>query len=179
MRRSPSPCPSLLTLALAPGSADAAAQLKSQRDKGAKEQPYLFNADQVEFDQDLGLIVAKGHVEISQGDQILLADTVTYNQHTDTATASGHVSLMQPTGDVMFADYAELHDNFKDGFVRDVRMLLARPLAARGQHRRDGSAARASKFGAASIRRAICARTIRPRRRCGRFAPSGSSTTRT
>ncbi|MGH6981927.1 MAG: LPS-assembly protein LptD, partial [Stellaceae bacterium] len=115
----------LLTLAFAPGFAEAAAQLKSQHAKTGKELPYLFTADQVEFDQDLGLVVAKGHVEISQGDQILLADTVTYNQHTDTATASGHVSLVQPSGDVMFADYAELHDNFKDGFVRDVRMLLA------------------------------------------------------
>lgn len=115
----------LLALALVPCAADAATQIKSPREKGSKELPYLFNADQVEFDQDLGLVVAKGHVEIAQGDQILLADTVTYNQHTDTATASGHVSLMQPTGDVVFADYAELHDNFKDGFVRDVRMLLA------------------------------------------------------
>src|SRR6185437_4488975 len=83
------------------------------------------SADQVEFDQDLGLIVANGHVEISQGDQVLLADTVTYNQHTDTATASGHVGVMQPSGEVIFADYAELHDNFKDGFVKDVRILMS------------------------------------------------------
>ncbi|HEY7990320.1 MAG TPA: LPS assembly protein LptD [Stellaceae bacterium] len=112
-------------IALAPELGNAAAQLKSQHVKAGQEQPYLFSADQVEFDQDLGLIVAKGHVEISQGDQVLLADTVTYNQHTDTATASGHVSVMQPSGEVIFADYAELHDNFKDGFVKDVRILMS------------------------------------------------------
>src|SRR6185437_13035507 len=110
-------------IALAPELGNAAAQLKSQHVKAGQEQPYLFSADQVEFDQDLGLIVAKGRVEIRQGDQVLLADTVTYNQHTDTATASGHVSVMQPSGEVIFADYAELHDNFKDGFVKDVRIL--------------------------------------------------------
>jgi LPS-assembly protein len=114
----------LLALVLLPMLTQAA-QVKSQANKEGGQKPYLFAADEVEFDRDLGLIVAKGHVEISQGDQILLADTVTYNQHTDTATASGHVSLMQPGGDVMFADYAELHDEFKNGFVRDIRMLMS------------------------------------------------------
>src|SRR5665213_1074893 len=118
-----------------------AAQLRSQRDLVSARLPYLFAADQVEFDQELGLVVAKGHVEISQGDQILLADTVTYHQKTDTATASGHVSLMQPTGDVMFADFAELHHNFKDGFVRDVRMLMSdrSRLAGNTARRVDGT----------------------------------------
>ena len=87
--------------------------------------PYLFTADEVQFDKDLGLVVAHGRVEISQGDQILLADTVTYNQHTDTATASGHVSLMEPDGNVTFADFMELHDNFRNGFVRNIRILMS------------------------------------------------------
>lgn len=105
-----------------------AAQLKSphaRSSKSTKEAGYLFTADEVQFDQELGLIVARGHVEISQDDEILVADVVTYNQHTDTATASGHVALMEPGGDVTFADYAELRDNFRDGFVRDVRILMS------------------------------------------------------
>ena len=84
----------------------------------------LVTADELQYDQDLGLVVAKGHVELSQNEQILLADTVTYNQRTDTVTASGHVSLMQPTGDIAFADYMELRENFRDGFIKDVRLLL-------------------------------------------------------
>ncbi len=87
--------------------------------------PVLVTADELQYDQELGLTVAKGHVELSQDDQILLADTVTYNQRTDTVTASGHVSLMQPTGDVAFADFMELRDNFRDGFIKDVRLLLS------------------------------------------------------
>ena len=86
-------------------------------------QPLLFTADEVQYDQDLGLTVAKGNVEISEGDQILLADTVTYNQRTDTVTATGHVSLMQPTGDIAFADFMELHDHLRDGFIKDIRIL--------------------------------------------------------
>ena len=91
----------------------------------AASQPMLFTADEVQYDQDLGLTVAKGNVEISEGDQILLADTVTYNQRTDTVTAAGHVSLMQPTGDIAFADFMELHDNLRDGFIKDIRILLS------------------------------------------------------
>ncbi len=87
--------------------------------------PVLFSADEVQYDEELGLVVAKGHVELTQNDEILLADTVTYNQRTDTVTASGHVSLLQPTGDMLFAEYMELHDHFRDGFIRDARLLLA------------------------------------------------------
>ncbi len=87
--------------------------------------PLLFTADEVQYDQELGLTVAKGNVEISEGDQILLADTVTYNQRTDTVTATGHVSLMQPTGDIAFADFMELHDNLRDGFIKDIRILMS------------------------------------------------------
>jgi LPS-assembly protein len=90
-----------------------------------KQSPVLFSADEVQYDEDLGLVIAKGHVELTQRDQILLADTVTYNQRTDTATASGHVALLQPSGDITFADYMELHDNMRDGFIKNVRMLLS------------------------------------------------------
>lgn len=90
----------------------------------AAQHPVLVTADELQYDQDLGLVVAKGHVELSQQDQVLLADTVTYNQRTDTVTASGNVSMTQPTGDVVFADYMELHNDFRDGFIKDVRLLL-------------------------------------------------------
>ena len=91
----------------------------------ASSQPLLFQSDEVQYDQELGLTVAKGHVEIDEQDQILLADTVTYNQKTDTVIATGHVNLLQPTGDIIFAEYMELHDNLRDGFIKDIRILLS------------------------------------------------------
>jgi LPS-assembly protein len=92
------------------------------RERGA---PVLFQADEVQYDDQLGLTVAKGHVEISQSGEILLADQVSYNQRTDTIIASGHVSLMTPTGEISFADFMELRDSMKDSFAQNVRMLLA------------------------------------------------------
>src|SRR5579864_1009366 len=91
----------------------------------SRNQPFLLVADEVQYDEELGLTIAKGHVEISQDKQIILADAVTYNKKTDTLTASGHVSLLDPSGNVVFANYAELQDKLKDGFLKDVRGLLS------------------------------------------------------
>ncbi len=52
-----------------------------------RDQPVLFVADEIQQDEQLGLVVAKGHVEFSQKDQTLLADIVTYNQKTNVVTA--------------------------------------------------------------------------------------------
>jgi len=120
----------------------AAAQLSlgagSKQDQNA---PIVFRADEVEYDEQLALTVARGHVEISQNGQVLLADTVSYNQRTDTVTASGHVSFSQPTGEILFADFMELRDSMNEGFAKNVRMLLAdrSRLAANTARRTNGN----------------------------------------
>ncbi len=143
MRRGAALCLGTL-LAAAPLPAAAA-----ETGPPAKQSPVLFSADEVQYDEDLGLVVAKGNVELTQRDQILLADTVTYNQRTDTATASGHVSLLQPSGDIVFADYMELHDNMRDGFLKNVRMLLA------DRTRVAGNTARRTDGNRTEIRRGV------------------------
>ncbi len=114
-----------------------------------RKAPVLFSADEVQYDQDLGLTVARGHVELDQADNILLADAVTYNQRSDTVTASGHVALLQPTGDIMFADFAELHDEMRDGFIKDIRILLS------DRSRLAGNTARRVAGVRTTIRRAV------------------------
>jgi LPS-assembly protein len=103
--------------------------------------PIVFRADEVEYDQQLALTVARGHVEISQSGRVLLADTVSYNQRSDTVTASGNVSFMQPTGEIVFADFMELRDSMSEGFAKDVRMLLSdrSRLAANTGRRTNGN----------------------------------------
>lgn len=105
------------------------------------EQPVLIKADEMARDEELGAIIARGNVEITQGGRILLADSVSYNEKADTVSASGNVKLLEPTGEVLFADYLELTDNFKNGTVRQLRILLAdksRFSAANGR-RMDGN----------------------------------------
>ena len=100
-----------------------------------------FAPTKSQYDEQLALTVARGHVEISQNGQVLLADTVSYNQRTDTVTASGNVSLTQPTGEIVFADFIELRDSMSEAFAKNVRMLLAdrSRLAANAVRRTNGN----------------------------------------
>src|SRR6266700_421373 len=127
-----------LSLAAAPGLAQFTVGGQKKADKNA---PVVFQADEVEYDDQLALTVAKGHVEISQGGEVLLADTVSYNQRTDTITASGHVSLLESTGEVTFADFMERRDSMNTAFAQNVRMLLAdrSRLAANTARRLNGN----------------------------------------
>ena len=102
--------------------------------------PAVIQADTVTHDQQLGNVIAKGNVEITQNNRILFADSVTYNQKTNTVTASGNIVLLEPDGDTMFADYVELSDDMRDGVIDQIRVLLAddsRFAAVRGR-RKDG-----------------------------------------
>jgi LPS-assembly protein len=92
---------------------------------GDRHAPVLISADQMTYDQTLGIVVATGHVEVAQGGQTLVADNLTYNQKTKIVTASGNVSLVDPSGNVAFADYMELTDDLKEGVIRDIRVLLS------------------------------------------------------
>ena len=104
------------------------------------ETPVLLSADELSFDEDLGLATARGNVEIVQGERVLNADAVTYNQRDNIVTASGNVVLLEPTGEVLFAEFAELTDDMREGFLRGFRMLLIDDtrLAAVSAQRRGG-----------------------------------------
>lgn len=102
--------------------------------------PVTFSADQVEYDRDKSLVTAKGHVEAWQNGVVLRADEITFNRETGIAIARGHVMLMQPDGQVMFADYAELDRGFKNGTFGAPRALLQQNgrLAANAAQRTNG-----------------------------------------
>ena len=87
--------------------------------------PVLLKADEVEYDRELSLVVARGNVELIQGKRILTAQTVTYNQKDDLMSASGDVAILSPEGDVVFADHAEITGDFKNGIADNIRLLLA------------------------------------------------------
>ncbi len=87
--------------------------------------PALLKADEVSVDEELGIVTASGKVEISQGDRVLTADSVSYNRRTDVVTATGNVVVVEPTGEVAFAEYAELTNEMRDGVMRNLRLIIA------------------------------------------------------
>jgi len=79
----------------------------------------------LQHERDLGLYNARGNVELTNGPRVVLADMVSYNERTDTLTANGNVRVVESDGTTYFANYAELSTDFKDGFVRDMTVLLS------------------------------------------------------
>ncbi|MPY69971.1 MAG: LPS assembly protein LptD [Alphaproteobacteria bacterium] len=125
----------------APPALAQTAAPESARPDAPEQGPVLFRADRVNHDRELGIVVATGNVEMTHGDRTLLADTVSYNQRRNLVTATGHVSLLEPTGDVLFADHVELTDDFKDGIIENLRVLMSDDarIAAVGGRRTGGN----------------------------------------
>jgi len=111
-------------LAILAGGAPASAQQLPGGIRPDENQPALITADEVVYNEELGVVTARGKVEISQGNRILVADAVSYNVRTDVVTASGEVALLEPSGEVLFADYAEVTGDLREAFIRDVGVLL-------------------------------------------------------
>lgn len=89
------------------------------------DQPFLLSADEMTYDENLGTVTARGNVEIAQGARTLLADAISYNLRDGVVTASGDISLLEPNGDVLFADYMQLDDELTEGFIENLRMLMS------------------------------------------------------
>jgi LPS-assembly protein len=100
----------------------------------------LLQADEITYDTAMGLVTAKGHVEISDDQRTLLANEVTYNENTDTVTAMGNVSLQDATGNVAFADSVELTQDLREGALKGFAALIGQNgrIAASAGERREG-----------------------------------------
>jgi len=101
--------------------------------------PANFSSDQMDVDRELGIVTARGNVEVTYNERTLSADTISYNQKADVLTASGNIILLDPSGDVSFAEHMEISGDFKNGIVRDIRVILSDSsrIAANGARRID------------------------------------------
>ncbi len=137
MRRNPTALKIIVVvLTFAATHVGAQTQQPVQRDA-----PVLFKADQLRNEQKMGLVVATGNVEFTQNGRTLLADNVTYNRRTDTVKASGNISLLESSGEVVFAELIELTDNMRDGIIENMRVQMTDDsrIAAAGGRRIGGT----------------------------------------
>ncbi|BAI72080.1 organic solvent tolerance protein [Azospirillum sp. B510] len=114
---------------------------------GSKQDPVLLTADQVTFDEVNSLVTASGNVELAQGKRSVRADKITYNQKTKVVIATGKIRLVEPSGDIVFADYAELTDDLKDVFIENIRVLMTDNgrMAGNEGERREGRLTRVNR----------------------------------
>jgi len=131
----------LLALALSPDAlAQASPGPRLQVNTGRKvgnNDPVTFLADRTDYDDKHGIVTWSGNVQIWQGDQVLRADTVTYDRNTGVAAARGHVAIVEPDGTVLFSNYAELGNGMRDGIMTRYYAAMTdnAKLAANGVRR--------------------------------------------
>ncbi len=113
----------------------------------SRDQPVTFTADQVEYDRDRAVVTATGHVEAWQNGHVIRADKMTFDRNTNVAAASGNVVLLEPDGQVLFSNYAELSEGMRNAVLDGMRAILAENgrLAANGARRTEGKINELSK----------------------------------
>lgn len=128
-----------MTFALATVSGTGTYALAAEELKAGEE--VLMQANELSYDQETKIVTAIGDVEVSYGERVMTADKMTYNQETGVVIASGNVVLLEPSGDVIFADQAELSEELREGVIQTLQVLLAdnSRLAGTEAQRRNGN----------------------------------------
>jgi LPS-assembly protein len=99
-----------------------------------------FSSDQLVYDESANIVTASGEVRMTREGYRLRADSVTWNRGTGQVRAEGSVRIVNPGGDVAYADSVDLEDTLKDGVVENMLIVLADGgrLAAIRAERHDG-----------------------------------------
>src|SRR5690606_24822535 len=87
-------------------------------------QPVLLEADKFRYDTEKAIVTAEGHAEVMQGEYIVLADKITYDQNSGVVKAISNVAVSEPEGNVYFADEVELKNEVKTGVIHNFKARL-------------------------------------------------------
>lgn len=100
----------------------------------------LLTANELVYNRDTEIVTVRGNVQIEYGGYKMVARQVDYNQKSGRILATGEVQLIEPGGNVVYADKMDVTDDFGNGFVTALRIEttdLTR-LAAESGERRNG-----------------------------------------
>lgn len=102
--------------------------------------PVALIADEIEFNDQTGVLTAKGSVEVFQGERTLTASAIRYDSRSGRIAASGPVTIRNEGGELLFADEAELDDDLRDALAQGARSVIAGngKFAAASAERREG-----------------------------------------
>lgn len=89
-----------------------------------RDQPVALVADNIDYDNRTGDLTATGNVEVYYGERTLTADKLIYNENTERIVAEGNLVLRDGSGATLFADFADLDAELKDGLVRGAKTVL-------------------------------------------------------
>jgi len=117
---------------------DVSNVLGSQQLEG--DEQLLLESDDLVFDNDRGVVIARGNVQIGFGELSLIANEVEYDQRSGRLIAKGNVEIIEPNGNRIFAQEIDVTDDFRDGFISALNVTTPEQvrIAAESADRRDG-----------------------------------------
>lgn len=91
----------------------------------SEDEPVLLEAREIHYDHAAATVIATGNVEVMQGDTILAADRILYFHRENRVVAEGNISMLEPGGNVYFAEALELDENMKAGVIKHFKARLS------------------------------------------------------
>ncbi len=82
----------------------------------------LLEADTLIYDDDTGTITAAGGVRIDYNGTRLVADRVIYERRGNRLRAQGGIEIIDPDGNKLYGDEINLSDDLRDGFINTLRV---------------------------------------------------------
>ncbi|WP_275790164.1 LPS-assembly protein LptD [Pararhizobium gei] len=100
----------------------------------------LLSANELVYNKDAERVIVRGAVQINYGGYQMVAQQVEYSQKTGRIVATGEIELIEPGGNRVYADKMDVTDNFADGFIETMRLETTdlTKLAAVTAERRNG-----------------------------------------
>ena len=93
--------------------------------ESASHSPVSLSSNTLTYDEINQIVTAEGAVEFEQDGQIVKATKVSYDLQRDIVKAIGDVVLVDQNGDVHFSEEIELEKDMSDGWVKELKSLLA------------------------------------------------------
>lgn len=100
----------------------------------------VLSANELVYNRDAERVIVRGAVQINYGGYQMVAQQVEYSQKTGRIVATGQIELIEPTGNKIYAEKMDVTDNFADGFIETMRVETTdlTKLAAVNGERRNG-----------------------------------------
>nr|WP_246707590.1 LPS-assembly protein LptD [Ensifer oleiphilus] len=115
-------------------------RLDSLRPNMPEDAKLLLSANELVYNKDAEKVIVRGNVQIDYGGYKMVARQVEYDQKSGRIHATGEIQLIEPGGNVVYAEKMDVTDDFGNGFVDAMRIEttdLTR-LAATSGERRNG-----------------------------------------
>ena len=112
----------MATFATAP---DAIAQTSNNLPVDVTTSPdarLLLTANELTFNQDTEVVVARGAVQVDYDGFKLVAHRLEYHQRTGRLKAYGDIEMVEPDGNKIYAQELDVTDDFGNGFINALRI---------------------------------------------------------